>query len=186
MLRYGAASQLYSEYKTDNLVDSALTSEQLALGSQEIRSLESITSIPDYNGADNAYEVRWKSGSLELKNKVAMLFSFTSPVRGNYSVRVTDSNGKFISEINSNDFGITDGSGAYVYSFVFDDVFVNQMSKEFRFNVIDIDNDADVSGTLSYSIESYASQKLNTENVTLSNLIKTMMMYGDSVRAFAG
>ena len=60
------------------------------------------------------------------------------------------------------------------------------MSDEFKFNVINVDNNVDVSGTLSYSIESYASQKLNTENVTLSNLIRTMMMYGDSVRAFAG
>ena len=186
MLKYGAAAQQYSEYKTDNLVDSALTSEQLALGSQEIRTLENITKVPDYNGADNTYELKWKSGSLELKNKVTMLFSFTSPVKGNYSVRVSDSKGNFITEINSNNFSITGGSGAYVYSFIFDDVFVNQMSDEFKFNVIDVDNNVDVSGTLSYSIESYASQKLNTENVTLSNLIRTMMMYGDSVRAFAG
>ena len=184
MLQFGSAFQIYQNYKTDNLVNSILTPEQVALGTQTLRELVDHTSVPNA-GEDGAVEdlLAWKSAALILKNKVVIKPAFEASSNEGLHVKVTDINGNLIQIINGDKLTPT-GTGRY--SFEFDNLTANDMSKEFCFTVYN-EYDQAVSGTLIYSVESYAYKKQNDTAVAgLADVVKTMMMYGDStVRYFS-
>ena len=101
-------------------------------------------------------------------------------------VKVINSNSNEVTIITQQEFSSVVGPDAEpVVGFVFDNLSVNQMSDIFEFAVFDSQGEK-VSGSFLFSVESYVKKCQNSTNETLLNLINSMMMYGDSARAYAG
>ena len=189
MLNYGAAAQIYSSYNTENLVNSNLTTAQKAYGTQTLRELENHMSLPslgESDGEDTAVEtwdVKWSLGSLVLENNIVLRLYFSLNSNDTIIVKITDEYGNLNKTINNSEIKLKEISGQYYYYFDFDDMRASELSEPFCFTAYN-QYDQAVSGTLIYSVESYAYSKQNGSNVNLANLVKTMMMYGDAVVAY--
>ena len=176
LLYYGAASQVYMEYKTDNLVTSALTEEQIAWGTSEAPNLTSVLS-PNYATVENP-EVRLVGASLNLKDAVRVKLVFSAENIEGLSFKAAIEGKEWI--ISSESF-VDEGNGNY--SMLFSGLHAGQMSESIYFTAMR--NGEAVSNTARYSIESYAYQKQNDANTALADLVKTMMNYGNAAKAYA-
>ena len=175
LLNYGAASQVYMDYKTDNLVNANLTEEQKAWGTSTERTLETVQDL-EYKTIENS-TVQWKGGGLNLQKSVGMRFKITADNIENLNVKVTNDIGEE-TIITSDAFEATEG-GYYVF---FEGLNAGQMSDVVYLTVYD--GDTAVSNTIRYSIESYAYAKQNSADTNLAELVKSMMRYGDSAKAY--
>lgn len=176
LLNYGAASQNYTTYKTDSLVNESLAEEQLLWGTQETPTLNTVLS-KEYAVIDNP-SVIWKGAGLNLQDSVNMRFKIETDDIEDISVKVTTDTGlQWI--IYSDAFETTEG-GYYVF---FDGLNVGQMREAVYLTVYD--NNEIVSNTIRYSIESYAFSKQDSGDESLSVLLLAMMKYGNSVYAYA-
>lgn len=186
MIQYGAASQVYQKYNTDKLVNSILTPEQVKLGTQTKREYVDSQSVP--NGGDGAVDdlLTWKRIDLILRNKVVIRPAFMASSSTGLHVKVTDIEGNLIQIINTDKLMTTTFSTGSGFMFEFENLKASEMSKEFCFTVYN-EYDQAVSGTLVYSIESYAYRKHNDTKVEgLADVVNTMMMYGDSIVRYFG
>ena len=186
MIQYGAASQVYQKYNTDKLVNSILTPEQVKLGTQTKREYVDSQSVP--NGGDGAVDdlLTWKRIDLILRNKVVIRPAFMASSSTGLHVKVTDIKGNLIQIINTDKLMTTTFSTGSGFMFEFENLKASEMSKEFCFTVYN-EYDQAVSGTLVYSIESYAYRKHNDTKVEgLADVVNTMMMYGDSIVRYFG
>ena len=68
MLNYGAAAQVKYEYKTEDLVNSQLTAEQMALGTAAMKSVEDHRKVSDKN--------YYLGTNLRFTNQTNLLFAF--------------------------------------------------------------------------------------------------------------
>lgn len=175
LLNYGAASQIYMDYKTDSLVNVNLTEEQKAWGTSMERTLETVQNL-EYKTIDNP-SVQWKGGGLNLQKSVGMRFKISADNIETLTVKVTNDIGEE-TIITSDAFEVTDG-GYYVF---FEGLNAGQMSDVVYLTVYD--GETAVSNTIRYSIESYAYSKQNSNDVKLSELVKAMIKYGDSAKAY--
>ena len=180
MLRYGSAAQIYMGYSVDNLVDSALTDEQASWGSVTLKELKSVyETIP----AEGDIRAQWKGASLLLDNNVEISTSFEIDNAEGVYVNIYNENGYLLEEFSGEELTVTPlDSGNVRVSFVFNGLNASQMRETVKYIVYDNENRA-ISDTLMYSIESYAF-KLQNEDTALADLIKAMMMYGDSASAY--
>ncbi len=174
LLNYGAASQKYMHYNTDNLVNANLTEAQKALGTKVDRTLTTVQNTA-YKTIPNP-TVKWKSVGLNLQKSVGMRFKIAADSIGGLCVKVESTIGTWY--IPAKEFVETDG-GWYVYV---KGMNAAQMSEPVYVTVYK--GNTVVSNTLSYSIESYAYSKQNNADVQLAELVKAMMRYGDSAKAF--
>ncbi|MBE6641630.1 MAG: hypothetical protein E7619_08585, partial [Ruminococcaceae bacterium] len=122
LLYYGAASQVYMEYKTDNLVTSALTEEQKAWGTSEAPTLTSVLS-PNYATVENP-EVRLVGASLNLKDAVRVKLVFSAENIEGLSFKAAIEGKEWI--ISSESF-VDEGNGNY--SMLFSGLHAGQMSE---------------------------------------------------------
>lgn len=176
LLNYGAASQSYTNYKTDSLVNQSLTEEQLSWGTIETPVLNTVLS-KEYIVIDTP-TVIWKGAGLNLQDSVNLRFKIEADYIEDISVKVTTDTGiQWI--IYSDAFEVTEG-GYYVY---FDGLNVGQMCEVLYLTVYD-DNEI-VSNTIRYSVESYAFSKQDSGDESLSALLLAMMKYGNSAHAYA-
>ena len=182
MLKYGSAAQYFTNYGKDNLADAKLTAEQASWGTQTMRTLVSTEKTPDFNG-----DAEWIGMTLQLGNKVSIRGYFSAPISEGMYIKVTDSSGNLLYKITEQDITSEAGTAGTVvaHSFVFDKLTARQMSETVGFTVYNAQNQ-NISGTFMYSIESYVQRNLNAASTSLANLLKTMIMYGDSARAYAG
>ncbi len=176
LLNYGAASQQYMNYKTDELVNARLTEVQKALGTTVDRSLTTVQNVA-YKTIANP-TVQWKSAGLNLQKSVGMRFKIAADSIEGLRVKVESDVGNWF--IPAEEFEETTG-GWYVYV---KGMNAGQMSEPVYVTVYK--GNTVVSNTLSYSIESYAYSKQNNTDVKLAELVKAMMRYGDSAKAFLG
>lgn len=174
LLNYGAKSQEYMDYKTDSYVNADLTPAQKEWGTASDRELDTVLDVDYETVADPT--VTWEAAGLTLEESVGMRFRINASSLDGFSVRV--SNGSETWTIPSSEFE-TDENGTYVY---FEGLSVAQMSETVY--VTAYNGDTAVSDTLRYSIESYAYSKRNDKNTTLVELVKAMMRYGDSAKAY--
>ncbi len=173
LLNYGAKSQEYMGYKTNSYVNADLTSAQKAWASSD----RTLTSVLDVNYATVSNpSVTWKGAGLNLKESVGMRFRFEADSLEGLTVKVTSGNEEWI--LGSESFE-TNMYGNYVF---FEGLSVAQMSDEVY--VTAYKNGVAVSNTLRYSIESYAEAKLDSSDYVLVDLVKAMMRYGDSAKAY--
>ncbi len=175
LLNYGAASQLYTNRHTDNLVNAKLTDAQKAWGTATDRQLNTVQDT-GYVTRENA-SVTWKSAGLFLQESVAIRVKIAATnVDGMYA-KVLTAHGVY--NIPSSQFVETEG-GYYIYV---DKLTAAQMSDA---NYITIyDENGAISNTLCYSVESYAySMQRKSDNQLLIDLVNAMMRYGDAAKAY--
>lgn len=175
LLNYGAASQVYMNYKTDELVNSQLTEAQKVWGTRTQRVLETVQNL-EYMTIENP-TVQWKGGGLNLQESVGMRFKISTDSMETLIVKVTNDAGDE-TIISSDTFEATNG-GYYVF---YEGLNADQMSDVVYLTVYD--GDVAVSNTVRYSIESYAYSKQNSDDANLAELVKAMMKYGDSAYSY--
>ena len=186
MLIYGSKAQVFTGHNTENLVDANLTADMLSYATKELRPLVNSLLVPSYSddNVDEIPPVLWRSAGLTLTNTVELSFSFAAENAEGYIVKITDDKGNLLKEINSNYFTNTKSStGENRYVFGYAGLLANQLSTPINLTVYN-SVDSVVSGTLVYSVESYAYTQQNSSNTALADLVKAMMIYGDSVRAY--
>lgn len=178
LLHYGAKAQLYTGYKTAELVDRSLTQTQLAWGTQgdpvltnhfvyALKTIENPT-------------VTWKGAGLVLDSAVTLKLKFAAESVEGLKVRIAIENGSTI-EIDSSYF--TYNAAEDVYVLHVNGLNANQMSRKLELTVLDAEGNA-VSNTAQYSIESYAFEKQNSTIPGLADLVKAMMNYGNAAKTY--
>jgi hypothetical protein len=125
--------------------------------------------------------VIWKGAGLTLKDTVAIRYLITprSDIDiTQLSLKIKLESGK---ETVISGHGFTD-AGNGNYTIYFDQVSAAQMGERIYATVYM--GDTPVSNTVQYSIESYAYNTQNTTDSNLAALVKAMLRYGDSAKAF--
>lgn len=176
LLNYGAASQKYIGYQTDNLVNADLTDEQKSWGTNTTPTFENIRNY-DYKTIANPTS-KWVGSGLVLNNSVMVRAKFSADNIENKSVKITCGKGTFTYA--KDDFVQDQDGNYYVYC---NEIFANEMSEEILLTVYD--NGVQCSNTMRFSIESYA--KLvhdNYNGAALDELTTAMMRYGNSAKAY--
>ena len=177
MLNYGASAQIYKNYKTNNLVNEAMTKDQQKYSTDELRELTTVKEAPVKGANDKA---TWVGMGLFLDNKVAIRGYFdTDSVNGVY-VKITNANDVLLGSVTEENFTTATGpAGTPVYAFTFDGLGVSKMSEKVKITVCDSQGKA-ISGTYVYSIESYVYTAKDSTNAKLSDLTVAMIKYGDA------
>ena len=177
LLLYGEMSQQYTGYRTDSLCTARLTEEQRAMGTELTREL---VSLRDQNyGVMEDPTVKWMGAGLNLRESVAVRFKISADTYEGLEVHITLEGKTYIIEEKDFDYR---ADGTYVH---FRSINAAQMSAPMYVTVYC--DGKQVSNTVRYSIESYAYAKQNdTATPHLADLVKRMMCYGDSARAYVG
>ena len=174
MLYYCDASRAFTTYKADEeLVTNKLTSEQKALHTAE-RTYNSVLNKASTNIENE--KVTWEKAAIELYHCVRMRLS-CKPVDG---VSVGEVYAKATVNGEAVETYIKQENGVY-YVYVLDLAYAQLSEKVY---VTLYEGDTQISDTICYSVESYAATMLNDTNENLVALLKAMMCYGDSAKAY--
>ncbi len=184
LLNYGAAAQNYANYNTDNLVNTIGDFES-TYGTANISNLvEQYQTVGDPNmnsvansTGDQSIELR---NSLSLKSAVEVVWAIPkSAVDGKENIKlVVNYNGKDYTYTVS---GFKSFNSSY-YGLYFDKVIAADFNK--TLTAVLYEGDVAISKTRIYSIESYCKNKENDSDVSLANVCKAIMKYGNSVDAY--
>ena len=181
MLNYGASAQIYKDYKTNNLVNEAMTKDQQKYSTDELRELTTVKYLPTAEASDKA---NWVGLGLYLENKVAIRGYFDTDLTNGIYVKVTDEAGKTLGTVPYSDLTTAIGpDNTPVYTFIFDGLNVSQMSKVVKFSICDANNNT-ISRAYTYSIESYVYTSKDSSVEKLANLTKEMIKYGDAAEKY--
>lgn len=188
MLNYGSAAQKYFNYNASNLVNAGLTEEQKALASWNGTDIE-LNTVKSYERLENE-KAKFNSISLLFEDVITIkyildLSSYTDDMSElSFVIRYKDSLGydrekvvPFSEFVNNGNF----------YTVSFTDIPVKDMSIEVKATIYKNYGDMDstqVSGTTTYSIESYAYSKATSTNKNLAYLVKSMIAFGNSTKAY--
>ena len=180
LLRYGAEAQSFKGYRTDALVDADMFDEHRSY----LSNTENLTFVAtdSYLGDLANPVITWVGKTLDLGSKVGMKFVFNAKSYSGdvskLSMKVTyqGSNGeeKTVTVTGAEAFGSTVGN----YSFTF----YGLLAAELR-TVVDVaifDGETQLSETLRYSAETYASKA----TTTLEPLTRALFAYSDSAKSF--
>ncbi len=180
LLRYGAEAQSYKKYRTDALVDAAMTAAHRSYLSNT--NALTFTATDSYLGDLENATITWVGKTLDLGSKVGMKFVFNAKSYGdvaNLSMKVTyqGSNGetKTVTLTGAEAYNAANG----YYSFTF----YGLLASELR-TVVDVaiyEGNTQLSETLRYSAESYASK---TGGTALEPLTRALFAYSDSAKAY--
>jgi len=172
LLNYGAASQIYTSNDIANLVNKDLTEAEKALATKD--------TVINAAGAfiGQAGSVVWNSASLRLGDVVSLRFKFKAESVSGLTIKITtDSDRSWtIDKFSKSDDGCwyADFSGLDAH----------EMRTPIYLTIYDADDNA-VSNTLKYSIETYATNKKDTTEITgLADMVVSMMKYGDSAAKY--
>lgn len=176
LLNYGAAAQIYRNYKTDNLVNADLTDEQKSWGTSNAPSLQNITN-KQYETIENP-TVQFNSAGLVLNDSVMLRAKFTASDIENLTVKISCNGREFT--YSKDDFVSNNNGTYYVYC---NELYADEMSENI---LITAYRDGEkCSNTLLFSVESYAKAvQDNYPNTALKNLTDAMMCYGKSAEAY--
>jgi len=178
LLHYSSKAQLYTGYRTDSLVDADLTAAQLAWGTQGDPALQNHF-VYDYATIENPTAI-WYGAGLILDTAVTLKLKFKAESVEGLSVRIAIENGQTVTVPNEY---FTYNSSDGLYYLAVNGLNANQMSRKLELTVVDANGNA-VSNTVQYSIESYAYEKQNSTVLGLADLVKAMMNYGNSAKAY--
>ena len=181
LLRYGAEAQSFKNYRTDSLVDANMTEAQ--------RSYLSDTETLTFTATDSylndlaAPVLSWVGKTLDLGSKVGMKFVFNAK---SYSGDIANLTMKVTYQGSNGETKTVTLTGAEVYSGAnkyYSFTFYGLLASELR-TVVDVavfEGNAQLTQTLRYSAESYASK--NTTGA-LGELCKALFAYSDSAKAY--
>ncbi len=188
MLNYGSAAQKYFSYNEDALVNSGLTNEQKAYASWDGGDME-LTTVKGYDRLEKE-EAKFNSVSLIFEDAVTVKYILDlSGYTGNMSelnlvIKYEDSLGNDCQKVFGFDDFVKNGN---FYTVSFSDIPTKDMSIELEATIYsNYGSSASVqlSGTTTYSIESYAHSKANSSDKDLAYLVKAMMAFGNSTNAY--
>ncbi|MCR5460925.1 MAG: hypothetical protein K6F51_13710 [Acetatifactor sp.] len=185
ILFYGDAAQVYSGYKTTELVSSDLTESQRAMGT-DVSTQMNYQSVKEklYTtvSAEDALASIDKA-ALYLEAAVNVQFKFTANDLSGLRVVITDDEActHVIGEYAANANKIDKKGLYYVDAGCLN---AGQMRKTIYATVMK--GNAKVSNTYRYSIESYVASMRTDKGTSLDKLLDAMMRYGDSAADFAG
>lgn len=183
LLRYGAKAQLYKNYRTDALADTALTDAQAAL----LSDMEAVTFANNNLDLNDLASpaIAWVGKALDLNSKVTLKYIFNATgYTGNVSeltlrIRYVDVSGKVATHT-------VKGAEVYNptqnwYNFDVDTLLAAELRSVVSAAIYN--GDTQISSTLVYSADTYANGKTGT----LLTLCKALFAYSDSAKAyFAG
>ena len=181
LLRYGAEAQRFKGYRTDSLVDANMTEAQKAYLSDT--NALTFTATDSFLGDLTDPTVTWVGKTLDLGSKVGMKFVFNAKsYNGDISkltmkVSYQGSNGEAKTVTLTNPAVYSAASKYYSFTFY------GLLASELR-TVVDVaifEGETQLSETLRYSAESYASK--NTTGA-LATLCKALFAYSDSAKTF--
>ena len=180
LLRYGAAAQIYKNYRTDALATMDMTETHKSYFS----NMDAVTfgnTNTIYNDLSNPV-ITWAGKTMNLGSKVALKFVFNV---GTYTGDVSELTLRVIYQGTSGAYRMVTLSDptAYhadkgMYAFEFDGL----MAAELRvpLSVAVCHGDTQLSQTLQYSADTYG----NTATGTLLELCKALFAYSDSAKAY--
>lgn len=175
-LNFGAACQIYRNpnVAAEALVNGALTQQQRGWGSDEF--LWEPESCRDFGG--NNGSVKWCGVSALMSDRVQMRVYFAAEDATDLTVRAESASGAWTMTGD----GIKTKDGMYYVDFGC--LNPAQMREKVSFTVYR--EDAAVSSTLHYSIQSYASVWLEKSDTSpeLTELMKAIVRYGDAAKAY--
>lgn len=190
LLNYGAATQLYTDYKTGDLTNAFLGEADLEFATESV-------DLSEFDGVSkSAYEtisdptIQLHGANLLLNDSITMRFSVSVADESDFDgvnviIEKADGSKKWV--LNTSEAGVleyqTIQNGRYRYYVRFDGLNATEMSDTLYMRFVDSDENA-VSNTLRYSIGCYAYSKQNDKDPTLAELVKAMMKYGNSARAW--
>ncbi len=177
LLNYGAAAQVYAEYKVDNLSNAALTDIQKSWASPELSELTSVLNSSHIT-IDNP-SVTWKAVQLRLDNTVMIKYKIQTDSIDNLSAKIEV--GNYSWTIPYTAFTKADDEGCY-YIYI-DGLSAGQMSEAVDTTIYN--GDVAVSNTIRYSIESYVLANQNHENANLVDMLNKMLKYGYAAYNYA-
>ncbi|MBR2934417.1 MAG: hypothetical protein IKB79_02420 [Oscillospiraceae bacterium] len=177
LLNYGAESQKYMGYRTDALVNAALTETQKGWGTAEMRELDSVLNT-QYETVETP-AVSWNGATLILGDSITMRFKVQSEDLSGLELKIRSESGRTWT-LTPGEFEAisTEDNMYYVY---FNGLKAGEMREPIYLTFCN--GDTKVSDTVCYSVESYASAKQDDADV--GSLVKAMMCYGDSAEAYA-
>lgn len=194
ILNYGAATQVYTNYKTDALVNADLTDAQKAWASpvNERTSYQNIMATHNITSTPATAPAAWKNAGLYLESAINydLIFgkskSATEEITDltGYSVRVSTSEGVLIDEVfydeNPDAFRpYTTGQ----YTFRCDSLNPSQIRDTIYFEILK--DGVVVSKALTYHAESYAAAARDAAlDEKLLSLMDAMMSYADGTKNF--
>lgn len=186
LLNYGAAAQIYQNYRTNDLANVGLTNEQKKWASSSELKLVNVTD-KNYETVENA-EITWKSVGLGLSNGVNVKYTFYAQSIDDVQFKLTCGdeyamvsfdkiipvNGVYAYDV----FTLIDNNNG-TFTLVLNGVYANMMRDEIYITAMR--GEKAVSNTLRYSVESYAKQVQDKmPNSNLRKLTDAMMRYGIS------
>lgn len=160
LLNYGAAAQTYMKYNTDALVNTGID-QTLATAERNYGSvLAKGTEIADPT-------VDWTGSTLILESAITVRLKFTATSVEGLTVKI---NGQTVEPVSAGN------NQWYVF---YNGLNAGQLSTTIIAQIFN--GDTAVSNTLTYSVESYANYQItNSTDANLVDLVKAMMIYGDS------
>ncbi|MBR4309264.1 MAG: hypothetical protein IKT58_06690 [Oscillospiraceae bacterium] len=180
LLRYGAKAQIYKNYRTDALVDSAMLPEHMAYLS-DIDALTFGNVNEDLKDLDNA-PIAWAGKSLNLESKVCLKFVFKTT---GYTGELSDLSLRVSYEDRNNETKIVTltktevyNEAAQLYSFTVDSLLAAELRSVVSVQIYA--GDTSVSTTLRYSPDTYGNGKTGA----LLELCKALFSYSDAAKAY--
>ena len=179
-LRYGAAAQVYANYKTDTLATDGVT----GLVATPDFDLDKIYQLGDRITGDKITVAAWRSATLVLGNSMAIRCSFTAEDVSDLNVSCSSNT----ENIYAGELGIystfetaTDANGDTYYYFDLP-VYANNFSNEIYFVL----STTEGYSILHYSVNNYIATCYNADMVKTSALLETIYNYGVAASRYAG
>ncbi len=181
LLRYGAEAQSFKKYRTDALVDAAMTDAHKAYLS-DTESMSFAATDSTLNDLASPV-IPWVGKTLDLGTKVGMKFVFNAK---NYSGDIANLSMKVSYKGSNSEIKTVTLTNPAAYSAAnsyYSFTFYGLLASELR-TVVDVtiyEGETQLSQTLRYSAESYASK---TTAGALADLCKALFAYSDSAKAY--
>ena len=159
------------------MINADLTAEQKAYGTQTDPEVGTVlnTKYEVLEGATASF----KGGNLELQNAVIVRVAFVLNNNDVDGVEVRFKIGDETYLVDEFTYNTSEGR----YYVLFDKLGANQFRETIYVTVLR--DGKPISNTLTYSVESYVSAKQNDTDIPyLAELVKAIMKYGDSARAY--
>lgn len=179
ILNYGAAARAYTGYvppleQDQPMPNANLTEEQKAFATPDdvLQDVKSVTKL-DVTVIDNP-AASWKAASLRVQDTVILRVRFAVDSLDGVTVKMnfadTEVEGLIVEEDGKYYAYFNQLRGAHLWN---DELLITVYR-----------NGVAISNTMRYSVGSYAASKMDGEDVKLSDLVKAIMKYGYSAKAF--
>ena len=184
LLNYCSAAQVYFGIRTDALVNAELTEEQKALAGTA-GTYENIAALTPLEGATATFF----GNSILFNNNVVLksyldLSGIEDLSKVAFRIRMTDSDGTVsTTEIPFAEFSPATVSGKAAYTVSFSGIAASQFGSKLELTVLN--DGVAVSGTYTYSIESYVARRMeNSTDENFKALLAEMMKYSAAADAY--